>query len=56
MNRFNDDDADLRLDVAFERHYRNMLTRNPDCRDPSHPGCTRCEERDENPAEVECFA
>ena len=49
---------DLRLDVAFERHYRAILNRHPDCRDPAHPGCVRCEDRDGNPVEnqEECFA
>ena len=51
--------AELRLDVAFERHYQNILNRHPDCRDPLHPGCSRCEDRDGNPTETEneeCFA
>lgn len=25
-----------------ERRHMQQLVRHPDCRDPEHPGCTRC--------------
>lgn len=27
----------------YERRYRAQLYAHPDCRDPEHPGCDRCE-------------
>jgi hypothetical protein len=59
--RIHDEDAisDLRLAQFRERQYRAILNRHPDCRDPAHPGCTRCEDRDGNPIETEneeCFS
>ncbi len=61
MNPYRSDDEDdfirdLRLDVAFERQYQHILFRHPDCRDPLHPGCECCEDRDGNPVNDECFA
>ena len=54
MNYRHDDFiSDLRLDAALERHYRAILSRHPDCRDPAHPGCEHCEDRDGNPIESE---
>lgn len=38
---------DLRADDAHKRRYRNKLTAYPDCRDPAHPGCDKCEEDEE---------
>ena len=41
------DDCD-RAEAAAEqlrmRRYRSWLLAHPDCRDPDHPGCERCEE------------
>lgn len=28
----------------FESQYRNRLFHSPNCRDPDHPGCEKCEE------------
>lgn len=41
------DDIDaysLRQEARFERAARARLNAHPDCRDPAHPGCGRCEE------------
>ena len=54
----NDFISDLRMQAFRERQYRAILARHPDCRDPAHPGCERCEDRDGNPLETEeeeCF-
>jgi len=48
-----DELADLQLDQRLERRYLAALARHPDCRDPAHPGCERCEDRDGNPIETE---
>ena len=48
-----DDLAELQLDQRLERRYLAALARNPDCRDPAHPGCARCEDREGNPIETE---
>ncbi len=58
--RIHDEDAisDLRIEQFRERQYRAILASHPDCRDPAHPGCVRCEDRDGNPIETEeeeCF-
>lgn len=55
MNYRHDDDfiSDLRLAAFRERHYRAILSRHPDCRDPAHPGCARCTDPDGNPLETE---
>lgn len=36
-------------DERWERLHEARLRRNPDCRDPAHPGCEWCWERDEEP-------
>lgn len=33
----------MRAEDAAERRYQRRLARNPDCRDPEHPGCELCE-------------
>ena len=39
----NDDIADeLRQEDAANRRYERDLMAHPDCRDPDHPGCSRC--------------
>jgi len=55
MKRDSDDDfiSDLRLDAFRELQYRAILARNPDCRDPAHPGCERCADWEGNPIETE---
>lgn len=56
MNSF--DDCDERDELIAQgraaRLHMNRLTRHPDCRDPDHPGCVRCEEDpEENQGEKE---
>lgn len=55
---YDDDHVDYDLEEAraearAERQYRARLSRNPDCRDPDHPGCENCAEHDENEGEGE---
>lgn len=52
------DDYDSELDglknqTAAERRRSNTLLRFPDCRDPDHPGCPDCAERDDEEGEDE---
>lgn len=45
-----DYDDDNYQEVMEDRWRRRQLSRlwaNPDCRDPGHPGCSLCEETDE---------
>lgn len=52
MTRMDPDDlAELRLDQVLERRYLATLARNPDCRDPAHPGCEHCVDRDDDEQE-----
>lgn len=37
---------ELREEDRAKRRYEARLARNPDCRDPDHPGCTKCMEDD----------
>lgn len=48
-----DDIADLRAEARWERQRHARLMRNPDCRDPDHPGCEHCEERDTDDEDFE---
>lgn len=32
---------------AAKKRYMKELMRNPDCRDPEHPGCDKCEQPDD---------
>ena len=41
-----DDPTDEYTEARHERAFSRLLCRHPDCRDPDHPGCERCEERD----------
>ena len=48
-----DDDYDseveeLKAEARFERQRTARLLRNPDCRDPDHPGCDKCADHDED--------
>jgi hypothetical protein len=45
--------AELRAEAAAERRYRGLLARYPDCRDPDHPGCERCEPQEDESVEQE---
>lgn len=42
---YNDDGEveELRAQARWQRRYNADLSRHPDCRDPDHPGCPRCE-------------
>jgi len=39
---------EMRQTQRIERRYLAALTRHPDCRDPSHPGCDRCVDSDDD--------
>ena len=45
-----DADDDLRAELLaqdrWERRRHAQLMRNPDCRDPDHPGCERCDDEE----------
>ena len=41
------DIEELKAQDRFERQMRASLMANPDCRDPDHPGCEKCEDEDE---------
>ena len=41
-----DELEDLRNEARWQKQYFARLSRNPDCRDPDHPGCEDCEETD----------
>lgn len=45
---YDDIRAELAAQAYLERRYRSRLSRNPDCRDPDHPGCQRCVGDDED--------
>ena len=42
-----DEMEDQKHEVAFDRKRHRRLSRNPDCRDPDHPGCEKCEEHED---------
>ena len=35
-------------DYAWERRQERRLAAHPDCRDPAHPGCEYCADRDDD--------
>ena len=37
-----------REDDSYERGVEAALRKNPDCRDPAHPGCKFCQPQGEN--------
>jgi hypothetical protein len=39
---------ELKAQDRFERNYSRALLRNPNCRDPDHPGCDMCEEDEDD--------
>lgn len=44
-NDYCDEDFDaveMRRQAMFEKYKEARLARNPDCRDPDHPGCQDC--------------
>lgn len=45
--------ADSAEEARAERDYLARLWRAPDCRDPDHPGCDGCADREEDPEEVD---
>ena len=36
------DEEDEAAQWRHARRYKKLLDRNPDCRDPDHPGCPSC--------------
>lgn len=51
MNDWYDADDDyaeeLRAEVRWQRRHQARLLRNPDCRDPDHPGCDNCADEED---------
>lgn len=47
------DEQELAAEDRAKQGYLRLLLRNPDCRDPDHPGCDRCREDDDDPNESE---
>lgn len=50
MNFDEDHEAEinaLRVEERAKRAYLSSLMRNPDCRDPDHPGCIDCTTADD---------
>ena len=39
---------ELRLQAQFERLQWQKYVAHPDCRDPDHPGCDKCNESDDD--------
>jgi hypothetical protein len=39
---------DLLAEERWKKRRHAELMRHPDCRDPDHPGCERCEEDDDD--------
>ena len=39
-----DDDG---CSTLARRRYQSQLWAHPDCRDPDHPGCDKCEDQDD---------
>jgi hypothetical protein len=37
-------ESEFLAEAAWERRYRALMQRHPDCRDPAHPGCPDCVE------------
>lgn len=44
---YDDDLDDLRAEDRARKRHMYALMRNPDCRDPDHPGCELCEENED---------
>lgn len=45
------EEEDLRSEFLWEWQQKRRLARNPDCRDPAHPGCEFCADRDDETEE-----
>lgn len=44
----NDHEAEaLRAEDRWRRRHRAQLLEHPDCRDPDHPGCDSCQDKEE---------
>jgi hypothetical protein len=41
------DRDEMRRESRYERMREAELSRHPDCRDPDHPGCWKCEDEEE---------
>lgn len=48
MTPTHDDIVELRAEVRAESRYHQAYLRNPDCRDPDHPGCDACMDGEED--------
>ena len=46
MENYEEEAAHERRESTHERHREAALKRNPDCRDPDHPGCEFCEDKE----------
>lgn len=44
---YDDEVNDRRAEARAEQRYERTLARHPDCRDPDHPGCTKCRDDEE---------
>ena len=42
------DEQELAAEDRARQGYQLLLLRNPDCRDPDHPGCTKCTETEDD--------
>jgi len=45
------DIIEMRMLEIYMRQQRARLLANPDCRDPDHPGCVKCEAADDGLAQ-----
>jgi len=45
------DIMEMRMELIYMRQQRARLLANPDCRDPDHPGCVKCEADDDGLAQ-----
>lgn len=44
MTRYlSDEEMEIVLEERFFKERDARLARNPDCRDPDHPGCPKCD-------------
>ena len=43
---------ELAAEDQFKRNYHQKLMRHLDCRDPDHPGCERCIEKEQEHGDV----
>lgn len=47
LNDFDDPEVEeLKAEARAQRAFPHLLRQHPDCRDPDHPGCEKCEGED----------